>query len=107
MNLQEQISRIQTINETIFFKRRRIEPSEVASNFIIYAQQVYHETVTYKQFKYELVLKSLEDVMWRKYKLGYEDLPEQQEIDFVNQIGEMYGDLIDAIYNNMLERERD
>jgi hypothetical protein len=35
------------------------------------------------------------------------NLHEQQEIDFVNQLGEMYGDLIEAIYNNMLERERD
>jgi hypothetical protein len=106
MRLQEQISRIQSINETMFF-RRRVKPSEVASNFIVYAQPVFYETVTYKQFKYELTLKALEGVMWDNYKLGYDDLPEQQEIDFINQITEMYSDMIEAIYNNMLERERD
>ena len=36
--------------------------------------------------------------------IGNMNLHEQQEIDFVNQLGEMYGDLIEAIYNNMLER---
>ena len=102
MNLQEQISRIQsmmgTINETKFFKRR-VTPEEVANNFSLYEGQVFFETETYEDFKYQLVLKSLEHVMWQEYNMGWEDLPEQEEIDYVNQVAEMYDDKIRNIYN--------
>jgi hypothetical protein len=102
MNLQEQISRIQsmmgTINETKFFKRR-VTPEEVANNFSSYDGQVFFETETYEQFRYELVLKSLEDIMWQEYNMGWEELPEQEEIDYVNQVAEMYDDKIRNIYN--------
>jgi len=102
MNLQEQISRIQsmmgTINETKFFKRR-VPPEEVANKFSLYDGQVFFETETYEDFKYQLVLKSLEEVMWKKYNMGWEDLPEQEEIDYVNQVAEMYDDKIRIIYN--------
>ncbi len=102
MNLQEQISRIQsmmgTINETKFFKRR-VTPEEVANNFSLYEGQVFFETETYEDFKYQLVLKSLEHVMWQEYNMGWEDLPEQEEIDYVNQVAEMYDDKIRIIYN--------
>ena len=102
MNLQEQISRIQsmmgTVNETKFFKRR-VTPEEVAKNFSSYDGQVFFETKTYEQFRYELVLKSLEDIMWQEYNMGWEELPEQEEIDYVNQVAEMYDDKIRNIYN--------
>ena len=102
MNLQEQISRIQsmmgTINETKFFLRR-VTPEEVAKNFSSYDGQVFFETETYEQFRYELVLKSLEDIMWQEYNMGWEELPEQEEIDYVNQVAEMYDDKIRTLYN--------
>jgi len=102
MNLQEQISRIQsmmgTINETKFFKRR-VTPEEVANNFSLYDGNVFFDTDSYEEFKYQLVLNSLEDVMWKKYNMGWEDLPEQEEIDYVNQVAEMYDDKIRNIYN--------
>ena len=37
--------------------------------------------------------------MWKKYNMGWEDLPEQEEIDYVNQVAEMYDDKIRNIYN--------
>ena len=102
MNLQEQILRIQemmgTINETKFFKRR-VTPEEVAKNFSSYDGNVFFDTDSYEEFKYQLVLNSLEDVMWKKYNMGWEDLPEQEEIDYVNQVAEMYDDKIRNIYN--------
>jgi hypothetical protein len=101
-NLQEQISRIQsmmgTINETKFFKRR-VTPEEVANNFSLYDGNVFFDTDSYEEFKYQLVLNSLEDVMWKKYNMGWEELPEQEEIDYVNQVAEMYDDKIRNIYN--------
>ena len=102
MNLQEQISRMKTmmgtINETKFFMRR-VTPEEVANNFSLYDGNVFFDTDSYEEFKYQLVLNSLEDVMWKKYNMGWEDLPEQEEIDYVNQVAEMYDDKIRNIYN--------
>lgn len=93
MNLQEQISRIQSmmgvINETKFF-RRRINLDDVKWLLSINANQVFHETESYKQFKYEVTLRAVESIMWNQYGLGWEDLPEQEEIDFVNEVSDMY-----------------
>ena len=93
MNLQEQILRIQsmmgTINESRFF-HRRINLDDVKWLLPINANQVFHETESYEQFKFELTLRAVESVMWNKYGLGWEDLPEQEEIDFVNEVSDMY-----------------
>jgi hypothetical protein len=102
MNLQEQISRMQSmmgiIGESKFFQRRAI-PSEVSKNFSLFAEEVFHDTNSYGQFKYELVLKSLEHIMWQEYNLGWEHLPEQDEIDYVNAVAEIYNDEIKSLYN--------
>jgi len=93
MNLQEQILRIKsmmgTINESRFF-HRRINLDDVKWLLPINANQVFHETESYEQFKFELILRAVESVMWNKYGLGWEDLPEQEEIDFVNEVSDMY-----------------
>ena len=102
MNLQEQISRMQSmmgiISESRFF-RRRANPSEVSKYFLLFAEQVFHDTNSYGQFKYELVLKSFEHIMWQEYNLGWEHLPEQDEIDYVNAVAEIYNDEIKSLYN--------
>jgi hypothetical protein len=36
--------------------------------------------------------------MWNKYKLGYEDLPEQEEIEFVDKVSDMFEDIIIDLY---------
>ena len=93
MNLQEQILRIQsmmgTINESRFF-HRRINLDDVKWLLPINANQVFHETESYEQFKFELTLRAVESVLWNEYGLGWEDLPEQEEIDFVNEVSDMY-----------------
>ncbi len=93
MNLQEQISRIQsmmgTINESKFF-HRRIDLDEVKSLLPVNAKQVFYETEGFGQFKYELTLRAVESIMWNEYELGWEDLPEQEEIDFVTEVSNMF-----------------
>jgi hypothetical protein len=107
MNLQEQISRIHemmgVINEIKFF-RRRTQQSEIANYFLLFDQEVFYDTKSNEQFKYELVLKSLEQIMWQEYNLGYEELPEQDEINYVNAVAEMYEDEIKTLYRGFNDR---
>jgi hypothetical protein len=102
MKLNEQILRMKSmmgiISESTFFQRRVI-PSEISKYFFGFAEQVFHDTNSYGQFKYELVLKSLEHIMWQEYNLGWEHLPEQDEIDYVNAVAEIYNDEIKSLYN--------
>ena len=99
MNLQESIRRILREELKTKFFIRRVTPEEVARYFSSFDGQVFFETETYEDFKYQLVLKSLEEVMWQEYNMGWEDLPEQEEIDYVNQVAEMYDDKIRILYN--------
>ena len=103
MNLQENIIRIQEvmgiINESKFF-RRRIYLDEVKNSLGFYASQVYYETKNYKQFKYELVLKVVERIMWKDYKLDWAELPEQEEIEFVTEVSDFLERDIKLLYNS-------
>jgi hypothetical protein len=102
MNLQEQISRIQsmmgTVNESKFFQRR-IDLDKVKNLLQEYAYEVYHETESYGQFKYELTLKAVEWIMWDEYKMGWDELPEQEEIKFVTEVSDVFEDTIKRLYN--------
>jgi hypothetical protein len=91
------------INETKFF-RRRVTPEEVAKYFSVFDDDVFFTTDTYEQFRYELVLKSLEHIMWQEYNMGWDELPEQEEIDYVNQVAEMYDDILLSIYGKLYNR---
>jgi hypothetical protein len=99
MNLQESIRRIlrEELNESLFF-RRRINLDEVKKILPINADQVYYETESYKQFKYELTLRAVEAIMWNEYELGWEDLPEQEEIDFVTEVSDILEKDIKQLY---------
>ena len=101
MNLQESIRRIlreEFLNETKFF-RRRIKLDEIKRLLPLYAQQVFYETESYSQFKYELTLKAVEWIMWDEYKMGWDELPEQEEIDFVTEVSNILEDKIKPLYN--------
>ena len=102
MNLQEQISRIQsmmgTINESKFF-HRRINLDVVKLLLPTNSRQVFFETKSYKQFKYELTLRAVEAIMYNTYELGWEDLPEQEEIEFVTEVSNYFDDTIRDLYN--------
>ena len=106
MNLQESIRRIlreEFLNETKFF-RRRIKLDEIKRLLPLNAEQVYYETESYGQFKYELTLRAVETIMYNDYDMGYEDLPEQEEIDFVTDVSDMFDDKIKSLYNHYKER---
>ena len=101
MNLQESIRRIlreELLNETKFF-RRRINLDKVRELLPINAEQVYGETESYEQFKYELTLWAVETIMWNEYEMGWEDLPEQEEIDFVTNVSDILEDTIKRLYS--------
>ena len=105
MNLQEQISRMKSmmgvISETNFF-RRRVAPSEISKYFPTFAQETFDQfdVKNYKDFKYNLVIRILEYIMWRDFEIGWEDLPEQDEINYVNTVSKMYNDEIEKLYND-------
>ena len=106
MNLQKSIRRIlreEFLNETKFF-RRRIKLDEIKRLLPLNAEQVYYETESYGQFKYELTLRAVETIMYNDYEIGYEDLPEQEEIDFVTDVSDMFEDKIKSLYNHYKER---
>jgi hypothetical protein len=104
MNLQEQISRIQsmmgTINESKFF-HRRIDLDKVRKLLSVNAKQIFNETASFGQFKYELTLRAVESIMWDEYELGWEDLPEEEEIKFVAEVSDMFEDIIIDLYKNI------
>ena len=101
MNLQENIHRIQSmmgvINESKFF-HRRVNLDEVKWFFPVFSQQVFYETASYEQFKYELTLRAVESVLWNEYQLGWEDLPSEDEIKFVSEVSDMFEKKIKQLY---------
>ena len=104
MNLQESIRRILREELKSKFFLRRVPLDKVENLLWDYAQQVYYETENYGQFKYELTLKAVEWIIWDEYKMGYEDLPEQEEIDFVTEVSDMFEDKIKSLYNHYKKR---
>jgi hypothetical protein len=110
MNLQEQINRIHEmmglVSEMRFFQRR-VNLSKVKKLLEIHAEQVFGETESYEQFKYELTLKAVEAVINQDHGLGWEDLPEQDEIDYVNTIADLYNDEIKRLYNMSAFKDMD
>jgi hypothetical protein len=101
MNLQEQISRIQSmmgvINESKFF-HRRVDLDRVKDLLKLHAQQVFYETESYEGFKYDLTLRAVEAIIYQDYELGWEDLPEQEEIEFVTEVSDLFEDTIKGLY---------
>ena len=101
MNLQESIRRIlreEFLNETKFF-RRRIKLDEIKRILPLNAEQVYYETESYEEFKYELTLRAVEAIMYNEYELGWEDLPSQEEIEFVTELSNKFEKTIRRLYN--------
>jgi hypothetical protein len=89
-----------TINESKFF-HRRINLDVVKLLLPTNSRQIYYETKSYKQFKYELTLRSVEAIMYNEYELGWEDLPEQEEIEFVTEVSNYFDDTIRDLYNGL------
>ena len=83
------------------FFRRRVNLDDVKWFIPVFSEQVFHETDSYEQFKYEVTLRAVESVMWNEYQMGWEDLPEQEEIEFVTQVSNIFEDIIIDLYKNI------
>jgi hypothetical protein len=42
--------------------------------------------------------------MWMEYDLSWDELPEQEEIDYVNKVADMYDHILRDLYNKNLKR---
>jgi 5-formyltetrahydrofolate cyclo-ligase len=80
------------------FFLRRVDIDTARNLLKINAEQVFYETESYRQFKYELTLRAVESIMWNEYELGWEHLPEQEEIEFVTQLSDMFDKTIKQLY---------
>jgi hypothetical protein len=99
MNLKESIRRIIREERDLKFFIRRVDLDLAKDMLPINAEQVYHETESYEQFKYELTLKVVEAIMWNKYEISWEDLPEQAEIEYVTKISDVFEKTIKRLYS--------
>ena len=88
------------LNESTFF-RRRVNLNKVKKLLPINSQQIFHETESFGQFKYELTLRAVESIMYNEYGIGWEDLPEQEEIDFVEEVSDIFEDTIIDLYKDI------
>jgi len=107
MNLQESIRRIlreEVLNETKFFLRR-IKLDDVKNRLSANAEMVYYDTETYDEFKYLLTLTAVEEIMYNEHELGWEDLPSEEEIDFVTDVSDMFDNKIKSLYNHYKKRQ--
>ena len=86
-----------TIRESKFF-HRRIDLDEVKKLLSVNAKRVFYDTENIYQFKFELTLRAVESIMWNEYNVGWEDLPEQEKIDFVIEVSNMFEDIIIDLY---------
>jgi hypothetical protein len=92
----------QVVNESTFF-RRRVDIDRVTNLLATNGQEVYHDTDDYEQFKYELTLRAVEAVIYNKHGLGWEDLPELEEIEFVTELSNVLEELIIKIYRQVFK----
>jgi hypothetical protein len=103
IDLIKRILREELLNESKFF-HRRVDLDKVKKILPINSRQVYYETENYNQFKYELTLRAVESIMWNEYELGWEDLPEQEEIDFVTEVSDMFEKDIKLLYKGFRKK---
>ena len=100
-SLQESIRRILREELKSTFFRRRVDLDEDKKLLPINAPYVFDDTAkNYEEFKYQVTLWSVEKVMWDDYKLGYEELPEQEEIKFVEEVSDLFERDIKLLYNS-------
>jgi hypothetical protein len=103
MNLQENIYKIKSImgliNESTFF-HRRVDLYKVEPLIGMHSDQVFYETESYDQFKYELTLRAVEAVIYQDFGLGWEQLPSDEEIEFVTNVSDMFDKKIKKLYKS-------
>jgi hypothetical protein len=108
MNLQEHIKKVlkEELNESKFFNRR-IDFDEVKKLLSVYAEEIFFSyPYNYNQFKHNLILKAVESFMDNDYELGFGNVrPEQEEIDFIEQVSDMFEGIIKHLYKTNKETD--
>jgi hypothetical protein len=87
------------ISESNFFYRR-VDLDKVEPLIGMHADQVFYETESYDQFKYELTLRAVEAVIYQDFGLGWEQLPSDEEIEFVTNVSNMFENKIKKLYKS-------
>ena len=103
MSLKETIRRVlkEELNTNFFL--RRVDLNKVRKILPVNAKDVYHQTKSYGLFKFELTLRAVEVILWNEYKLGWEDLPESEEIEFVTKVSDLLEEDIKLLYHKYSE----
>ena len=109
MNLQENIHRIKQmmgINESRFFRRR--SNIEVIKELLPYfVNDVFNDEdyTNFDEFKYQLTIRTLEHYLYITHNLSWDELPEQEEIEFVNYLCEIFNDTIKEMYTSKIKEK--
>ena len=103
MSLKETIKRVlkEELNTNFFL--RRVDLNKVRKILPVNAKDVYHQTKNYGLFKFELTLRAVEVILWNEYDLGWEVLPEAEEIEFVTKVSDLLEEDIKLLYNKYSE----
>lgn len=103
MSLKETIRRVlkEELNTNFFL--RRVDLDKVRMILPVDAEDVYHQTKNYGLFKFEITLRAVEAILWNEYVLGWEDLPEAEEIEFVTKVSDLLEEDIKLLYNKYSE----
>ena len=99
MSLKETIRRVLKEEMNANFFLRRVDLDKVRKILPVNAKDVYHQTKDYGLFKFELTLRAVESILWNEFAIGWEDLSEQEEIDFVTKVSELFDKEIKYLYN--------
>lgn len=99
MSLKETIRRVlkEELNTNFFL--RRVDLNKVRKILPVNAKDVYHQTKNYGLFKFELTLRAVEVILWNEFAIGWEDLSEPEEIEFVTKVSELFDKEIEYLYN--------
>jgi len=109
MNLQEQTNRIKQmmgINESLFF-RRRSDIEKIKELLPLFMDDVFNDEdyTNFDEFKYQLTLRALEYYLKITHDLYWDELPEQEEIEFVNYLCDIFDDTIKEMYKSKIKEK--
>ena len=91
----------ENINESTFF-RRRSDIKKIKDLLPLFVDDVFYDHENFEDFKYQLTIRALEYYIWLNHKLSWDELPYEEETDFVNQISEVLNDTIKELYNTKI-----
>ena len=91
----------ENINESTFF-RRRSDIEKIKDLLPFFVNDVFYDSENFEEFKYKLTLIALEYYLSSNHDLSWEDLPEQEEIEFINTLSEVLNDTIKELYNTKI-----